>query len=81
MSYAKSVIPESVKQKWHEWKASVRQAEHDMTGGDKINDGVEMAGWGVEEATEKHKKDASTYLLSCSGGGFGACHAEMSSPC
>lgn len=53
------MIPESVKNTWHEWRTSMRKAEQDITGSDKISDGVEMAGWGVEEAEEKNKKDAS----------------------
>lgn len=53
------MIPESVKNTWHEWRSSMRKAEQDITGSDNISDGVEMAGWGVEEAEEKNKKDAS----------------------
>ncbi len=42
----------------------MKKAEHDTTGGEKINDGAEMAGWGVEEADAKYKSEASKYLIS-----------------
>ncbi|KAJ8062313.1 hypothetical protein OCU04_008860 [Sclerotinia nivalis] len=58
-SNIKKMIPESIKNAWHEWRTAMKKAEHDITGSDKINDGVEMAGWGVEEAEERNKKDAS----------------------
>ncbi|KAM3079325.1 DUF1279 superfamily [Clarireedia jacksonii] len=56
---AKRVIPEPVKNTWHDWRFSMKRAEKDIHGSEKINDGVEMAGWGVEEAEEANKKDAS----------------------
>ncbi|RDW62698.1 peptide alpha-N-acetyltransferase [Coleophoma crateriformis] len=59
VTQVKAIIPESVKQTWHDWRESMKQAEHDVTGKEHINDGVEMAGWGVQEATEKNKRDAS----------------------
>jgi hypothetical protein len=42
----------------------MKKTEHDTTGSERINDGVEMAGWGVEEADAKYKSEASTYLMS-----------------
>jgi hypothetical protein len=59
VSNIKSVIPESVKQKWHEWRVSVKQAEREFTGQENVTEGLEMAGWGVEEAEARNKKDAS----------------------
>lgn len=38
----------------------MRKAEHDLTGGEQVSDHVQMAGWGVEEATARNKMDAST---------------------
>jgi hypothetical protein len=38
----------------------MKKAEHDTTGGERINDAVDVAGWGVEEAEMKHKAEAST---------------------
>jgi len=64
VSNVKRLIPESVKAKWHEYKESVKQAERQMTGNQDVSDHVEMAGWGVEEARERNKKDASKYTHS-----------------
>lgn len=57
----KKLIPDSVENFWHEWRASMKKAEQEFTGDDVVSDAVEMAGWGVEEATEKNKKDASKF--------------------
>jgi len=57
------IIPESVKSTWHEWRDSVKQAEHEAFGDEEISDHVEMVGWGVEEADAKNKRDASKSLL------------------
>jgi len=59
VSNVKRIIPDSIKNIWHEWRVSVMAAERGMTGGEQINKQVEMAGWGVEEADERNKKDAS----------------------
>jgi len=37
----------------------MKKAEKDMTGGDQISEGAEMAGWGVEEAEQRNKSEAS----------------------
>lgn len=58
-STVKSLIPESVKDTWNDWRISMKKAERDLTGSDKVNDGVEMATWGIEEAEERNKTDAS----------------------
>ncbi|QSZ32990.1 hypothetical protein DSL72_002574 [Monilinia vaccinii-corymbosi] len=58
-SNIKKLIPESVQNSWREWRTAIQKAEVDMTGSDRISDGVEMAGWGVEEAEARNKKDAS----------------------
>jgi len=59
VSNVKMIIPESVKSTWHEWRDSVKQAEHEAFGDEEISDHVEMVGWGVEEADAKNKRDAS----------------------
>ncbi|KAF7892388.1 uncharacterized protein EAF01_010468 [Botrytis porri] len=58
-SSVKSIIPESIKTTFHEWRVAMKKASQDVTGSDKLGDGVEMAGWGVEEAEERNKRDAS----------------------
>ena len=65
VSNIKKVIPDVVKEKWHEFRHSMKKTEVEMTGDDNINDTVEMAGWGVEEAEANNKKDASK-CLCCS---------------
>ena len=40
----------------------MKKAEHDMTGSDEIGEHVEMVGWGVEEASERNKLEASKRL-------------------
>lgn len=62
MSTVKGLIPDSVKQSWREWRGSMKQAEQDITGGDQISEHVEMAGWGVEEAEQANKKEASKFF-------------------
>jgi len=37
----------------------MKKAEEDVTGSDEISEKVEMAGWGVEEAQQANKRDAS----------------------
>lgn len=61
VSNVAKVIPESVKQTWHDWRTAMKKAEKDVTGQEAISDGVEMAGWGVEEADAKNKSEASMY--------------------
>jgi hypothetical protein len=59
VSNVKRFIPESVKQTWHEWRVSMKKAEHDIEGSNEVSDHVEMAGWGVEEADKANKSHAS----------------------
>jgi hypothetical protein len=37
----------------------MKKTEEKMTGDDNVNETVEMASWGVEEAEANNKKDAS----------------------
>ncbi|KID87186.1 peptide alpha-N-acetyltransferase [Metarhizium guizhouense ARSEF 977] len=59
VSTVKRFIPESVRQKWHEYWQSIKSKEVETMGNDNISDKVEMAGWGVEEAQERNKEEAS----------------------
>ena len=63
VSNIKRVIPDSVKQTWHDWRMSMKKAESEMTGSDEISEHVEMVGWGVDEASEANKKDASESII------------------
>lgn len=42
----------------------MKKTENEITGDEQITGDVQMAGWGVEEADERYKKEASTYSLS-----------------
>lgn len=59
VSNVNKVIPQSIQNTWHEWRSAMKKAEQDTIGGERVNDAVEMVGWGVEEAEKKHKADAS----------------------
>lgn len=56
------VIPESVRRTWNEWVAYFKQAEKKQTGEEHIADAVDKAGWGVEEAQERHREEASKLI-------------------
>ncbi|KAF3760486.1 hypothetical protein M406DRAFT_324343 [Cryphonectria parasitica EP155] len=58
-SNVKKFIPDSVKQQWREWRAEMKGVEKEQIGDNHISNDVEMVGWGVEEAQERHKADAS----------------------
>jgi hypothetical protein len=53
VSIAKKVIPQSVRDKYNEYRAAWKGEDHAHAGGDR-------AGWGVEEAEERNKSEAST---------------------
>ncbi|KAI1498090.1 peptide alpha-N-acetyltransferase Nat2 [Biscogniauxia marginata] len=59
VSSVKKVIPESVRDRWHEYRKALKQAEQEHFGNDDISEHVEMAGWGVEEAEKRNKAEAS----------------------
>ncbi|KAG6031510.1 hypothetical protein E4U41_007544 [Claviceps citrina] len=59
LSSVSQFIPETVRQKWHEYRHTVKSAEVDTLGHDALSDKAEMAGWGVEEAQQHHKEEAS----------------------
>jgi len=58
VSHIKQIIPDSVFQKWHEWRGAMK-TELKGSGGEQISEHVEMAGWGVEEADARNKTEAS----------------------
>lgn len=53
------VIPESVKEAWKNWTAAFKKAEKEELGSNNVSQDVEMVGWGVKEAQEKNKEEAS----------------------
>ena len=67
VSFVKGIIPETVQNKWHEYWASMKQAETETLGGDEISSKVEMANWGVQEASERNLEEASkSIFVPCS---------------
>lgn len=59
MAGVKKVVPESVKQRWHEWRAAFKDAEREELGDNHVSEDVEKVGWGVEKAQKAHKEEAS----------------------
>lgn len=61
MSNVKKLIPQSVQQRWHEYRKALKEGEKETFGNDNISEHVEMAGWGVEEAEARNKAEASKF--------------------
>lgn len=59
MAGVKRVVPESVKERWHEYRAAFKEAEKEELGDNHVSEDVEKVGWGVEKAQERHKEEAS----------------------
>ncbi|KAL7623482.1 DUF1279 superfamily [Parahypoxylon ruwenzoriense] len=59
VSNVKKAIPQSVRNKWHEYRESLQDAEREHLGNEEVSEHVEMAGWGVEEAERRNKAEAS----------------------
>lgn len=59
MAGIKRVVPESVKQRWHEYRAAFKDVEREELGDNHVSEDVEKVGWGVEKAQERHKEEAS----------------------
>jgi N-terminal acetyltransferase 2 len=59
MDGVKKIVPESVKERWHEYRAAFKDAEKKELGNNHVSEDVEKVGWGVEKAQEKYKEEAS----------------------
>ncbi|WAO89557.1 DUF1279 domain-containing protein [Fusarium falciforme] len=60
VSSVKAMIPDSVRETWHEYWQSFKKAEVQALGDDDISDKMEMATWSVEKAQERNRAaDAS----------------------
>ena len=64
MAGVKRVVPESVKQRWHEYRAAFKEAEKEELGDNHVSEDVEKVGWGVEKAQERHKEEASKSYIN-----------------
>jgi hypothetical protein len=64
------VVPESVRNRWNEYRKALKESEQEQLGNGDISQRVEMAGWGVEEAEKRNKSEASRLTfsdLACEG--------------
>ncbi|RSM10440.1 hypothetical protein CEP52_003593 [Fusarium oligoseptatum] len=60
VSSVKTMIPDSVRETWHQYWQSFKKAEVQALGDDDISDKMEMATWSVEKAQERNRAaDAS----------------------
>lgn len=59
VSHVVKLIPDSVRNRWNEYRAALKEARQSGN-----SEQVEIVGWGVEEAEERNKSDASTTFLS-----------------
>ncbi|KAK9426127.1 putative DUF1279 domain-containing protein [Seiridium unicorne] len=59
VSNVKKAIPQSVKDRYNEYRAALKKEEKETFGNDNISEHVEMAGWGVEEAEARNQAEAS----------------------
>jgi N-terminal acetyltransferase 2 len=59
VSNVQKIIPQSMKDWWREYRVALKKAETKQLGSDEISETVEMAGWGVKEAEERNKVEAS----------------------
>lgn len=55
------IIPENIKEFWRNYRAALKAAEKESMGDNDLSDDVEMVGWGVEEAQQKNKEEASEF--------------------
>lgn len=63
VSNVQKIIPESVKSFWRNYRAALKEAEREQLGNDEISEAVEAAGWGVKEAEERNRTEASKWYL------------------
>lgn len=65
VSNAKKAIPEGVKHQFNEWRAAwhatYKGVEKEEIGDNHVSEEIEKVGWGVEEAQQAHKADASKF--------------------
>jgi len=63
LGHIQQIIPTRVKEFWREYRKALKEAENEEIGDNKISEDAEMVGWGVKEAEERNKEEASTCLL------------------
>jgi hypothetical protein len=63
VSRLEKVVPQGVKEWWHNYRQALKDRSKE-TIGEEVTNGVEMAGWGVKEADERNKTEASRFTPS-----------------
>lgn len=61
LSNVKKIIPEDVKEWWHDYRTAMKNPEGYELGDNQTSKDMDKAGWGVEEAQERHTADASEW--------------------
>ncbi|KAI0521760.1 hypothetical protein F5B22DRAFT_593954 [Xylaria bambusicola] len=56
VSHVSMAIPESIRNRWHEYRLALKEAKQEQSQGGAE---VEVAGWGVAEAEQRNKSEAS----------------------
>ncbi|KAI0431728.1 hypothetical protein F5Y09DRAFT_183337 [Xylaria sp. FL1042] len=56
VSHASRIIPESIRNRWNEYRAALKEATQGRSSDDAQ---AEVSGWGVEQAEERNKAEAS----------------------
>ncbi|KAK3325201.1 hypothetical protein B0H66DRAFT_113901 [Apodospora peruviana] len=61
VSNVKKIIPESIKNWWHEYRHALKENAKQQMGSDsEVVQDVEMAGWGVKEAEERTQQEGAS---------------------
>lgn len=56
---AKALIPNSIRERWHEYRKALTGVKGEDLGSDTVSEPVKMTDWGVEEASQRYKAEAS----------------------
>ncbi|KAI1438471.1 hypothetical protein GGR50DRAFT_691334 [Xylaria sp. CBS 124048] len=60
VSQVKKLIPESVRDRWHAYRAALKEAKEEQgNDGETASEPAEVVGWGVEAAEERNNNEAS----------------------
>ncbi|CAK7235315.1 DUF1279 super [Sporothrix curviconia] len=57
VDHVKAIIPESIKERWRKYRAALKENKRES--GDAVVEAQEGDGWGVKEAEERNKHEAS----------------------
>lgn len=63
MGHVRAMVPEGAKEWWREYSEALRGAEKEQLGDNSITDDMDKASWGIEEADERNKVEASEFRM------------------